>query len=201
MNPRNRTGSGFTLLELILVMIILAIAAAMVVPSLRTFAIGRQTDNAITTVLSLSNYARVHSISEGRTFRLNFDPQGTAMWLTAQNGGVYEAPHNDYGQRFEMPDGVKLDVMMQPMPNTQLVVPVDVQQTLVTPVVPYGQPLAESDTVVQNQHGPGTYMEYQPSGRVDPIHIRLTDKLGRTVDLGCQSTTETIHVLTAAEMQ
>jgi prepilin-type N-terminal cleavage/methylation domain-containing protein len=192
---------AFTLLELILVMLIIAVAAAMVVPSLRTFAVARRTDNAVSSVLTLANYARIHCISESRTYRLNFDPPSDTLWLTAQNAGVFEAPTNDFGAHVKMPDGVSLQVTLVPQPNTLLVVPSTVQQNTVTITPPFGQPIAAQNPQVQNAHGDGLYMEFQPSGRVDPVLVRLTDSLGKTVNIGCQSSTEAMHVLSAGEMQ
>jgi prepilin-type N-terminal cleavage/methylation domain-containing protein len=193
--------SAFTLFELILVMVILAIAAAMVVPSLHTFAVSRRTDNAVTTVLALSNYARVHSISEGRTYRLNFDQSANSLSLTCQNAGVYQPPKGDFGEKFPMPEGVRLTATVTPQPNMLLVVQPNVTQTTDQPAMPFGQPLAQQNNIVTNQHDAGIYMEFQPNGRVDPTLVTLTDKLGKVVNIGCQSSTETMHVLSKTEMQ
>lgn len=182
-------------------MVILAIAAAMVVPVLHTFAIGRQTDNAVTTVLSLSNYARLHSISDGKVYRLNFDTGARSVYLTVQNAGIFAAPKNDFGEKFSMPDGVKLDVTVMPQPTLLPAVQQDVTQTAVQPTLPFGQPLAQQNAVMQNPRDDGVYIEFQPTGRVDPVLVKLTDKLGKVVNIGCQTSTDTVHVLSSTEMQ
>jgi prepilin-type N-terminal cleavage/methylation domain-containing protein len=194
--------NAFTLIELILVMVILAIAAAMIVPSLISFAIGRATDNASTQILNLSTYARTQAISEGRTYRLNFDPQAEAIWLTAGTAGVFAAPVNDFGARFSLPQGIKMDVDVTPQPNTELIVSTDVQQIPTQIEQPFGQPLsATANNLIQIPHTDGTYVEFQPSGRTDPVHIKLTDKLGKVIDLGLATSTDVMHVLSAGEMQ
>jgi prepilin-type N-terminal cleavage/methylation domain-containing protein len=193
--------SAFTLLELILVMVILAIAAAMVVPTLASFAAGRRTDNAVSNLLAMANYARVHAVSEGRTYRLNLEPSSNSFWLTVQNAGTFQPPANEFGDKVVLTDGIKLDATVVPMPTMQLVFPPDVTPQANTITPPYGQVIAQPNSVMQVPRADASiYMEFLPSGRVDPIHIRITDKQGRVVDMGCQSTTEVLHVLTKAEM-
>jgi hypothetical protein len=41
-------------------------------------------------------------VSEGRTYRLNFDPSKNVVWLTAGNAGIFAALNNDYGDQFPM---------------------------------------------------------------------------------------------------
>src|SRR3954469_22536616 len=79
------SASAFTLLELILVMTILTLVVTLLAPSLRGFGIGRANHNAATMVVSLAKYARTQAASEGRTYRLNLDPQSRAFWLTAED--------------------------------------------------------------------------------------------------------------------
>jgi prepilin-type N-terminal cleavage/methylation domain-containing protein len=195
---------GFTLLELIMVMVILAIAAAIVVPTLRGFALSRATESATEQVLTLAHYGRTQAINEGRNFHLNFDTRAGQVWLTAldQNTNTYIPPTNEYGDRYTLPRGISLTVDVDPQPNTGLVQPASIQQSTVTPTPLYGQPIAaQSNAIIQNQHTDGTYMEFQPSGRNDPAHMQLTDSLGTTVNLGCSTATESLHVLTSVELK
>jgi type II secretion system protein H len=108
-----RRAHGFTLIELILVLIILTVIAAVVVPSIRTFATGRDKDNIATMFLSLSDYARTQAASEGRTYRLNLDTTQNALWLTAQDGATFVAPTSDFGQRFTTTTGVTITTDIQ----------------------------------------------------------------------------------------
>ncbi len=112
MTPRSRRLSrAFTLLELILVMGILVIVAGMVAPRLRGFAAGRRTLFTATQIVTAAHYARSQSISEGRAFRLNFDPSARQFWLTADDGGgnFVAVAKDDFDQHFQVPDGVQLD--------------------------------------------------------------------------------------------
>jgi type II secretory pathway pseudopilin PulG len=201
---RRARSSAFTLFELILVMVLLAIAAAILVPSLSGFVVSRQTDAAVMQVVSLAQYARNQAVSEGRFYRLNYDTQKNQVWITMLDAptDTYVSPNNEFGKVVTLPAGMKMDVDVFPQPNTLLVVPSTVQQNTVSPSVPYGQLVATmSNAIVENVHDKGTYTEFQPSGRTDPTHVRLTDKAGREIDLGCATALESLHVLSAREMK
>ena len=194
---------GFTLLELILVMLIIAIAAAVVVPSLTEFAVGRSSVNAAQQIVNLAQYARTESMSEGRTFRLNFDTQKQQVWLTAMKNGTFQPPGNDFGLKYSLAEGMRMDVQVQPQPNTQYVMAQNVTPTDVQPVPIFGQPVWPLMNVsMQIAHSdPGTYCEMFPSGRIDPVIVRLTDKRGKEIDLGCATATESLHLLSKADLQ
>jgi type II secretion system protein H len=100
--------AGFTLMELLLVMVILAIVAGIIAPSLRGFGIGRQTNDAATLIVALADYAQTQAISEGRPYRLNVDPASGAFWLSVDDNGTFVPPNNDYGQRFELAGGLQI---------------------------------------------------------------------------------------------
>ena len=101
--PRRR---AFTLLELILVMLVLSVVMAMVAPSLSGFGAGREAEYAGAQVMTLSRWAREQAVSEGRVYRLNFDPASQTYWVTAQVGGVFQPISHDFGQQFALPEFV-----------------------------------------------------------------------------------------------
>jgi len=118
MRRRRSNFSGFTLLELVFVLVILAVLAAMVAPSLRSFGIGRSNEDTATLLVGLAGYAHTQSASEGRVYRLNFDVPGRAFWLTAQQGAAFVPPTNDFGRRCTAADGVaQMSVDLQPRPD------------------------------------------------------------------------------------
>jgi type II secretion system protein H len=154
--------SGFTLLEIILVMTILVLVVSMLAPSLRGFGIGRSTDNTARQLVSLAKYARSQAISEGRRYRLNFDAQNNAFWLTAESGSAFAAPNNDFGRRIEAPEGVFIQTDLTQQPD-------------------------------------GVFVEFRPTGRTDAAHVSLTDKLGNTIQVACDSPTEMFRIVPAGE--
>lgn len=205
MRKRPLHSAGFTLIELIAVMLIMAIAAALVAPSLINFRVARANNNSAVTLLGMAHYARSQAEAEGRTYRLNFDSQAGAFWLTAQaDNGSYTAPGNDFGLRCTISDGSHIDVQINPQAAVLLNLPSTIQQTPVQLPPAVQDPLvSQPNTLVQNQRTDGSnpYVEFQPSGRTDTALIKFTDHLGGVVEVSCASATEEFHILTREEMQ
>lgn len=97
--------AGFTLLELVLVMVIICTVLAMAAPSLRGFFGSRQTADAASRIVALTQYARSQAAAEGRPYRLNLDAQEGRYWLTAQTAGAYVTLPSEFGRVFHLPDG------------------------------------------------------------------------------------------------
>jgi prepilin-type N-terminal cleavage/methylation domain-containing protein len=191
---------GFTLIELIMVMAIIAIIAAIVAPSLRGFGIGRKTNDAADQIVTLAQYAHVQAISQGRTYRLNFDSSARTYWLTMQYGGAFQPPPNDFGDRQTLPDGVRMDVNVAGQFNTNMNLPATVQQQQVQGNGLSDQPNTQGNMLMQNVHDANqTYVEFQPTGRTDSAQIHLTDSLGKTIVVACLSASENFRVLSAQE--
>ena len=89
-----------------MVMLILSVMLAMVAPSFSGFGAGRDAEYAGAQVMTLSRWAREQAISDGRVYRLNFDPSAQTYWVTAQVGGVFETVDHEFGRVFTLPDGV-----------------------------------------------------------------------------------------------
>jgi prepilin-type N-terminal cleavage/methylation domain-containing protein len=101
--PQSARATGFTLLELILVMLILSTVLAMAAPSLRGFFGSRQAQDTAAQMLALTQFARSQAISEGVVYRLNFDPKDRVDWLTAWKSGAFEELETEFGQVFTLP--------------------------------------------------------------------------------------------------
>src|SRR6059058_5139714 len=99
MYRRRRTHpAGFTLLELILVMAIVAIIVAMASPMLRGFGEARRGDNCAAELVALTQWARTQAMTRGATFRLNVDPNARSYWLTVDKGdGLFVSPGSEFG--------------------------------------------------------------------------------------------------------
>lgn len=102
---RTKTPGGFTLLELVLVMVIITTTLAMASVSLRGFFASRETFDAARQFVSLAHYARAQAAAEGRTYRLNLDAAENKYWLTAGLGGAFERLANEFGRDFLLPEG------------------------------------------------------------------------------------------------
>ena len=67
---------------------------------------GRDAEFAGAQVMTLSRWAREQAISDGRVYRLNFDESSQTYFVTAQVGGTFVRPEVEFGQLFEVPEGV-----------------------------------------------------------------------------------------------
>lgn len=101
---------GFTLLELILVMVILSTVLAMAAPSLRGFFGSRQTHDTAAQILALTQLARSQAVSEGIVYRLNFDTRQRTYWLTAQQSGTFEELKTEFGRIFTLPKDMVMEL-------------------------------------------------------------------------------------------
>jgi prepilin-type N-terminal cleavage/methylation domain-containing protein len=97
--------AGFTLLELVLVMVVICTVLAMAAPSLRGFFASRGTNDAATQIVALTQLARSQAITEGRVYRLNMDVQEGTYWLTVQEGGAFKNIYSEFGRVFSLPRG------------------------------------------------------------------------------------------------
>jgi general secretion pathway protein H len=101
---------GFTLLELILVMVVLSTVLAMAAPSLRGFFASRKTHDTASQILALTQFARSQAISEGIVYRLSFDTRESTYWLTARQAGVFEKLETEFGRIFTLPKDIVMEL-------------------------------------------------------------------------------------------
>ncbi len=98
MSPRpsrRRIRNAFTLIELIFVLALLAIAAAFVASSFGSFVRGRALNSEARRLLSLAQYAQSRAVSEGVPILLWIDAKNGRYGLsTAGNFGVEDDPHD-----------------------------------------------------------------------------------------------------------
>src|SRR4051812_29637970 len=80
----DRRRRAFSLLELILVMLILAIIVAMIVPEMSNFGRNRRAGDCAGQIVAVAHWARTRAIADGVPYRLNVDPQQGTYWLTMQ---------------------------------------------------------------------------------------------------------------------
>lgn len=73
---------GFTLLELVLVLLVAALLLSMATPALRGFIAGRHAQRTADELLAMTRLARSLAVSEGRTYRLHVDLENGELWLS-----------------------------------------------------------------------------------------------------------------------
>jgi len=112
--PRHASSAGFTLLELVLVMVIICTVLAAASPSLRGFFASRKTADAAARIVALAEYGRARAVAEGRMFRLNLDPSEGTYWLDARCEGLFERLATEFGRTFRLPDGTRASWLEPP---------------------------------------------------------------------------------------
>jgi len=99
---------GFTLLELVLVLLILCIAAAVSAPSLVGWGRASAVRDAGDQFLSVARWARTQALADSTVYRLNVDASTGTYWVTVQQGMNYVPPGNEYGRVYSVPDGFSI---------------------------------------------------------------------------------------------
>jgi prepilin-type N-terminal cleavage/methylation domain-containing protein len=113
---RSSHNFGFTLMELVLVLVVIAICAAIAAPNLRGFAHGRTLPNTATALMTTARWCRVQALSDGVEYRLNLDSSAGRWWVTRDDGtGTnFTAVSDDLGREFTLPEGLTIsDISFQ----------------------------------------------------------------------------------------
>lgn len=113
MNPgrtsRARRQTGFTLIELILVMALLVIIISLVSPQLSSFFRGRSLDNEARRLMTLTRYAQNRAVAEGIPMILWLDADNGRYGLEAQPGYL-ENNEDDRAVEHELAQQLTLEV-------------------------------------------------------------------------------------------
>ena len=102
---------GFTLLELVLVLVMICIVLGEAAPELRGFLIGSRLKNATTDLISATAWARTQAISEGRTYRLMVS--ATSFQVYYQDGQTFVASQSAMGKQVTLPQDVRMSLTRQ----------------------------------------------------------------------------------------
>jgi prepilin-type N-terminal cleavage/methylation domain-containing protein len=102
---------AFTLVELVLVMVVISVIAAIVVPMLNGTARGRRKGDTASQIVALARLARTQAVTEGKTYRLNIDPNGGSYWLSVRDSDAFAVLGN---WSYSVPEGVRVECSLQP---------------------------------------------------------------------------------------
>ena len=106
--------SGFTLLELIVVVMLLGILTGLVVPIYGGSMASMRIRNTQSDIVSLLGYIQERAVTDGREYRLYIDKQDGRFWVMyavgrKQDEKVFEEETRDYGREREFPEGMIVD--------------------------------------------------------------------------------------------
>ena len=110
MPKRRRTiRPGFTLIELVLVMLVMTIAIGVVAPELRGWSHGARMSDTVDQILTLARMARTEAISTAQVHRLIVDSSGRC-YVARQDGEQFVELGEGRDAVFAAPDGIKLQM-------------------------------------------------------------------------------------------
>jgi type II secretion system protein H len=98
---------GFTLIELMLILVLLTIVISLVIPSLARFFGGRNLDSEVRRFVSLTRYGQSRAVSEGVPMLLWIDPKAGSYGLQ-QEAGYTDGDAK--AQDFTLSEGLTINV-------------------------------------------------------------------------------------------
>jgi type II secretion system protein H len=107
-NNNVATARGFTLVELLVVLALIATMVALAAPTLSHFFRGRTQDSEVQRFLSLTRYGQSRAVSEGVPMLLWIDPQAGAYGLQ-QEAGYTDGDTNSV--QYDIGKDLKIDVV------------------------------------------------------------------------------------------
>jgi prepilin-type N-terminal cleavage/methylation domain-containing protein len=170
----NRLDGGFTLIELILVMLVLTIIVGTAMPKLAGFLPWARSRDTVAKLVAIAQYARSKAATDAKVYRLAVD--GSSCWLEVQEGESFQRVTDELAEPVEVPDGGSITIV--PGANNA-----STSNTSVTPLAP-------TDGVIFN-----------PDGSTSHSFLRYTAPDGHPTLLGSPSPTETFRALAPEEAQ
>ena len=107
MLPVARCSRGFTLLELMIVMVIIAVMTSFAIPSLRTSLYSDQLKTTARRVIGLVSEASQEAIRTQTVHLLSFDLEQNRIWLTASKTGKLD-DDKESNQKLTVPESVRI---------------------------------------------------------------------------------------------
>jgi type II secretion system protein H len=153
-----RSHPGFTLLELVLVLVVLVIALSVTAPNLRGWSRGQVLRNAAEQFVAMTNRARSLSVSEMRMYRIEIDANAGLYQLTMQENQAFVTSATTWGRPVELPAGVTMRFGKQ-SPGTD-------------------EPDADAYT---------STVRFYPTGRTEPATVTFTAEAGGAITVQCDS--------------
>jgi prepilin-type N-terminal cleavage/methylation domain-containing protein len=172
MRPSARQPRGFTLLELVIVMLVVTTILALAAPQMRGFLAGTRSRDATTQLVALTGYAKARAAAEAKVYRLNLGADSYS--LSVEEGQGFRPVATDFGKEFSIPDTLHVEIV--PLPSGMI------------------GPQAQRDPADD-----GRGILFYPDGRPVSTMLKLTDDKGRVTIIASPSPAEAFRVITEAE--
>src|SRR5688500_19015861 len=109
----HKSHRGFTLLELVLVLMVLAVVLAAAAPSLSGWNRGQKLQNAADAVLSAALWARAEAVATATPHRLEVDPMTGVYRVTRRDGEEWVASAGEFARDTTLSSGLSIEIVRQ----------------------------------------------------------------------------------------
>ena len=107
---RKRSRSGFTLIELVLSVLIIAVLVGVSMPLFRAQFSDLELRNSCYNIAKLISFAQRKAVGEAMFFKINIDSDTSRYWLTAgKDLKTFERLKSKYGRVYSLPKHVEIN--------------------------------------------------------------------------------------------
>ena len=107
MCPKHKASGGFTLVEIMVVMVIITIVTAFALPALRTNLFSDQLKSTARKIIGLVSEASQEAVRSQSVYLLNFDFEGNRIWMSGGKSASTDE-ETDRKQELDLPDSVRV---------------------------------------------------------------------------------------------
>jgi type II secretion system protein H len=173
--PGRKLANGFTLLELVLVMLIACTALALAAPSMRGWSRGARLRNSAEEFLNMTRLARTQAVTRATIYRIQIDTQAGTFKLLAQQGSEFVEVNDELARMKSVPEGGQIE--------------------LTRPQADSKSGNSSSETAVLATDA----IDFYPNGRTQAAHVRISDDSKHSFDIECASPAERFQIVTQTE--
>ena len=184
MRRGRRRPGGFTLTELIVVMVIMVIAASVIMPTFMRQLEYARLSSAARRLLSCARYARSQAVIRNVPYRLNIDEEGRRYWITC-----YDADRAELGEEPFRTDTSTLG-LVEELPED-----VTFEQVVI------GDERREGEESAAEQVNPdgSIFVEYRPDGTSDGMQVLLKNAEDERLAIRADAVTGRAEIAEEAE--
>jgi prepilin-type N-terminal cleavage/methylation domain-containing protein len=102
---------GFTLLETVITLVLIALVLAAAAPALRGWGRGAKLRDAATQFLAVTGYARSQAAATAMTHRLLIEPDGSGYQVAILAEGQLQLARGEFGGRVSLPLGYRIEIV------------------------------------------------------------------------------------------
>jgi prepilin-type N-terminal cleavage/methylation domain-containing protein len=180
---------GFTLLELILVMMIICIVLGIASPSLRGWSKESALRNAAEDLLTTARLARTQAITTGKTHRLCIPLDG-GYYLMVLEGTEFVPVPSDFGFAPDLALNFRIELAKDPLAG------MDPRLGSPSGMGASRSRLGDTQDMLSSSASDQPCIDFFATGRTEPARIRVVSELSGSIEIACASPAEPFEIVT-----